>query len=68
MADEQGRKDLDKLVEEAKWQMYGEDWTQASRLLQDAKRKAVESRDKEKIDLIIDLQKKAGSHQKVPVP
>ena len=68
MSEDQSINDVDELIEKAKWKMYGEEWTQASHILQDAKTKAVQMKDKARIDVILDLQKKASNQQKVPVP
>ena len=67
MPKEEQKKDVDNLIQMAKWQMYGEEWTDANRNLLDAKRKAIEIKDKERIDIILDLIKKASNQEKVQV-
>ncbi len=67
MFDVQSKKDVDVLIEAAKWQMYGEEWTVACRSLQDAKLKAIGIGDKIRIDIIQELLRKAGNQEKVPM-
>jgi hypothetical protein len=48
--------------------MYGEEWENAEQSLKNTKKRAIDLKDKERIDLILDLIKKAHNHEKVPLP
>jgi hypothetical protein len=64
---EQQKKDIDNLIENAKWSMYGEEWANAKGTLMSAKRTAISVKDKGRIDIILDLLQKAETHEKVPL-
>ena len=59
------RQEMEKTIEEAKWNMYAEEWGLAENQLQSAKDRAVSLRDKDKIDEILGLLIKCKSREKV---
>ena len=67
MSEIQQRKDIDNQIEIAKWSMYGEEWEIAKETLKNAKRMAIQIRDKTRIDMILDLLQKAENKEKVSV-
>lgn len=58
-------KEIDRLVEEAKWNMYGEEWETAVQKLEKAKNIAIAIKDKAKIDSVLALIHNARNQQKV---
>jgi len=67
MAEIQTKKDIDNQIEIAKWSMYGEEWEIAKEILKNAKRMAIQLRDKARIDIILELLRKAENKEKVSV-
>ena len=67
MSVEEEKKGVDNIIETAKWDMYGEEWGQAEANLKSAKITAIRLKDKVRIDIILDLLKKASTKEKVPV-
>lgn len=61
------RQQLDRQIEEAKWNMYAEKWDLAEKLLQRARDTAISLRDKAKIDEILALLVKCKNKEKVQV-
>ena len=59
------RQEMEKAIEEAKWNMYAEEWDLAETQLQSAKDRAVSLRDKDKIDEILGLLIKCKNREKV---
>jgi hypothetical protein len=64
---EEEKKSVDNQIESAKWEMYGEEWEAAKNNLQNAKRTAIRIKDKEIIDIILDLLRKIKQGEKVPM-
>lgn len=58
-------REIDGLISEAKWDMYGGDWIEAVAKLNNAKKIAIRIHDKARIDTILDLINKASNQQKV---
>jgi hypothetical protein len=67
MSVDERAKNIDALVEEAKWNMYGEEWETALNKLQNAKVSAIAIKDKDRIDNILELMHKARNRQKVEI-
>ena len=67
MSVEKTAKHIDSLVEEAKWNMYGEEWETALQKLINAKHSAIAAKDKARIDAILALIHKARNQQKVEI-
>jgi hypothetical protein len=59
------RQEMERTIEDAKWNMYAEKWDSAEKQLQGARDKAVSLRDKDKIDEILALFEKCKNEQKV---
>jgi len=59
------RQEMERTIEEAKWNMHAEKWDLAEKQLVRARDTAVSLRDKSKIDEILGLLKKCKEHQKV---
>jgi hypothetical protein len=59
------QREKERLIEEAKWNMFAERWDLAERQLQGARGIAVDLRDKKEIGVILELLKKCEAHQKV---
>lgn len=59
------RQEMEKTIEEAKWNMYAQEWDLAENQLQSAKDRAVSLRDKDKIDEILGLLIKCKKREKV---
>ena len=59
------RQEMEKAIEEAKWNMYAEEWDLAETQLQSAKDRAVSLRDKDRIDEILGLLIKCKNREKV---
>jgi hypothetical protein len=59
------RQEIEKAIEEAKWNMYAEEWDLAETQLQSAKDRAVSLREKAKIDEILGLLIKCKNREKV---
>lgn len=53
-----------KLIEKAKWNMYGEEWEVAELQLHDAKEIAISLRNKDQIDEMLSLIIKCKTHEK----
>jgi deoxyinosine 3'endonuclease (endonuclease V) len=66
-SNEEEQREIDGLVEEAKWNMYGEEWGVAVQTLEKAKNLAIAIKDKTRIDNILELLHKAHSQQKVEI-
>jgi len=62
--DEEER-EIDSLISEAKWDMYGGEWIEAIAKLKSAKKIAIRIHDKARIDIILDLINKASNQQRV---
>ncbi|MGD0978601.1 MAG: hypothetical protein ABR962_05600 [Candidatus Bathyarchaeia archaeon] len=56
---------LERSIEEAKWDMYAERWDLAEKQLQEARETAVRLRNKDKIDVILELLGKCKAKEKV---
>ena len=59
------QEEMERTIEEAKWNMYAEKWDLAEKQLQGVRDTAVYLRDKDKIDAILELLKKCKAHEKV---
>jgi hypothetical protein len=67
MSIEPQAKDIDNIIEIAKWNMYGEEWEAACNNLKHAKTLAIALRDKSRIDITLDLLSKVKKQEKVPI-